>query len=75
MKLRMKFLPIQINRVLPWVRNTFLILGVLVLSYVGYVLLDARIFQDEQAGVAERVPVREPQHDGEHAVVERDVDE
>lgn len=37
------------NRVLLWSRNAFLIFGVIALSYVGYTLLDSRIYQTDQA--------------------------
>lgn len=39
----------QINRILVWSRNTFLIIGALVLSYAGYALLSARLYQADQA--------------------------
>ena len=48
MKLRSKFLPTPINRVLRWSQNAFLIIGFLALSYVGYALLDARLYQADQ---------------------------
>jgi sortase A len=43
------FLPTQTNPILRWSRNVLLIIGLLALSYVGYALLDARLYQDEQA--------------------------
>lgn len=43
------FLPARINPVLRWSRNVFLIIGLLALSYVGFALLDARLYQAEQA--------------------------
>ena len=52
MKSRIKwriFLPARINPVLRWSRNVFLIIGLLALSYVGFALLDARLYQAEQA--------------------------
>jgi sortase A len=48
------FLPAQINPVLRWGRNVFLIIGLLALSYVGFALLDARLYQAEQARRFER---------------------
>jgi sortase A len=48
------FLPVRINPVLRWSRNVFLIIGLLALSYVGYALLDARLYQAEQARRFER---------------------
>lgn len=41
-------LPMRTDSVLWWSRNVFLILGFLTLSYVGYVLLDARLYQAAQ---------------------------
>jgi sortase A len=43
------FLPARTNPVLRWSRNVFLIIGLLALSYVGFALLDARLYQAEQA--------------------------
>jgi sortase A len=37
------------NPILRWSRNVLLIIGLLALSYVGYALLDARLYQAEQA--------------------------
>lgn len=48
------FLPARINLVLRWSRNVFLIIGLLALSYVGFALLDARLYQAEQARRFER---------------------
>jgi sortase A len=42
------------NPILRWSRNAFLIIGFLALSYVGYALLDARLYQAEQARRFER---------------------
>jgi sortase A len=47
-------LPTLINSILRWSRNILLIIGLLALSYVGYALLDARLYQDEQARRFER---------------------
>ena len=47
-------LPTLINPILRWSRNVLLIIGLLALSYVGYALLDARLYQDEQARRFER---------------------
>jgi len=49
MKLKLKFLRTRNNRIFRWSRNAFLMIGVLILSYVGYTLLDARLYQAEQA--------------------------
>lgn len=43
-------LPTRTNPVLRWSRNILLIIGLLALGYVGFTLLDARLYQDEQAG-------------------------
>ena len=48
------FLPTRTNPVLRWSRNVFLIIGLLALSYVGFALLDARLYQAEQARRFER---------------------
>jgi sortase A len=48
------FLPARINPVLRWSRNIFLIIGLLALSYVGFALLDARLYQAEQSRRFER---------------------
>ena len=48
------FLPARTNPVLRWSRNVLLIIGLLALSYVGFALLDARLYQAEQAGRFER---------------------
>ena len=48
------FLPARSNPVLRWSRNVFLIIGLLALSYVGYALLDARLYQAKQARRFER---------------------
>ncbi len=37
------------HRILRWSRNAFLIIGVLALGYCGYVLLDAKLYQADQA--------------------------
>jgi sortase A len=42
------------NPVLRWSGNVFLIIGLLALSYVGFALLDARLYQAEQARRFER---------------------
>jgi sortase A len=42
------------NPILRWSRNVLLIIGLLALSYVGYALLDARLYQAEQARRFER---------------------
>jgi len=39
----------QTHTILRWCRNTFLIVGVLILGYCGYVLLDARVYQADEA--------------------------
>jgi sortase A len=44
-----KFLPVLTHRFFGWSRNLFLTLGILALSYVGYVRLDAHRYQAEQA--------------------------
>ncbi len=43
------FLPMRTNPVLRWNRNVLLIIGLLALGYVGFALLDARLYQAEQA--------------------------
>ena len=48
------FLLARTNPVLRWGRNVFLIIGLLALSYVGFALLDARLYQAEQARRFER---------------------
>jgi sortase A len=48
------FLPARTNPVLRWSRNVFLIIGLLALSYVGFALLDARLYQAKQARRFER---------------------
>lgn len=46
MRLRIAVSPVRgAHRMLRWSRNLFLIVGVLLLGYCGYVLLDARLFQ------------------------------
>jgi len=47
-------LPTLANPILRWSRNVLLIIGLLSLSYVGYALLDARLYQAEQARRFER---------------------
>jgi sortase A len=47
-------LPTLTNPILRWSRNVLLIIGLLALSYVGYALLDARLYQAEQARRFER---------------------
>jgi len=47
-------LPTLTNPILRWSRNVLLIIGLLSLSYVGYALLDARLYQAEQARRFER---------------------
>jgi sortase A len=47
-------LPTRTNPVLRWSRNVLLIIGLLALSYVGFTLLDARLYQAEQARRFER---------------------
>ncbi len=37
------------NPIIRWSRNVLLMIGLMTLSYVGYTLLDARFYQDEQA--------------------------
>jgi sortase A len=37
------------NSIIRWSRNALLMIGLLMLSYVGYALLDARLYQDEQS--------------------------
>jgi sortase A len=49
------FLRARTNPVLRWSGNVFLIIGLLALSYVGFALLDARLYQTEQARRFERV--------------------
>lgn len=44
-----RFLPQLKHRFVGWSRNIFLTLGILALSYVGYVLFDAHRYQVEQA--------------------------
>jgi sortase A len=39
----------QISVLLRWSRNIFLVAGVLLLGYCGYVLLDAKLYQADQA--------------------------
>jgi sortase A len=48
------FSPARTNPVLRWSRNVFLIIGLLALSYVGFALLDAWLYQAEQARRFER---------------------
>jgi sortase A len=48
------FLLARTNPVLRWSRNVLLIIGLLALSYVGFALLDARLYQAEQARRFER---------------------
>jgi len=58
MKFRKKwqmFLPTRINSLLRWSQNVFLIIGLLVLGYVGCVLLYARLYQAEQTRRFEQV--------------------
>lgn len=43
-----RFLPTQTNSFLRWSRNSFFISGLLALSYVSYVWLDARFYQARQ---------------------------
>ena len=43
-----RFLPTQTNSFLRWSRNIFFIIGLLALSYVGYVWLDAGFYQARQ---------------------------
>src|SRR5688572_33418715 len=47
-------LPTLNNPILRLIRNVLLIIGFLALSYVGYALLDARLYQAEQARRFER---------------------
>jgi len=47
-------MPTLTNPILRWSRNVLLIIGLLALSYVGYSLLDARLYQAEQARRFER---------------------
>ena len=47
-------MPTLTNPILRWSRNVLLIIGLLLLSYVGYSLLDARLYQAEQARRFER---------------------
>jgi sortase A len=47
-------MPTLTNPILRWSRNVLLIIGLLALSYVGYALLDARLYQAEQARRFER---------------------
>jgi sortase A len=47
-------LPTLNNPILRLIRNVLLIIGLLALSYVGYSLLDARLYQAEQARRFER---------------------
>lgn len=57
MKFRIKqqmFLPALTHPILRWSRNVFLIFGILVLSYAGYVLLDAQLYQADQNRQFER---------------------
>jgi len=48
------FSPARTNPVLRWSRNVFLIIGLLALSYVDFALLNARLYQAEQARRFER---------------------
>jgi hypothetical protein len=48
------FLPARTNPVLRWSGNVFLIIGLMALSYVGFALLDARLYQAEQSRRFER---------------------
>lgn len=41
-------MPASINWILRWSQNAFLIIGVLALGYVGYVLIDAWLYQADQ---------------------------
>ena len=47
-------MPTLTNPILRWSRNVLLMIGLLALSYVGYALLDARLYQAEQARRFER---------------------
>jgi sortase A len=52
MKIRIKrlmFLPMRNNPYLRWSRYLFFAVGILALGYVGFVLLDARLFQADQS--------------------------
>ena len=49
MRLRMVMSRSHAHRILRWSRNAFLIIGVVALGYCGYVLLDARLYQANQA--------------------------
>ncbi|HQR35276.1 MAG TPA: class D sortase [Blastocatellia bacterium] len=42
------YLPIPINPILAWSRNIFVIIGFLLLSYTGYVLFEAQLYQADQ---------------------------
>jgi sortase A len=57
MKFRMKwqaFFPARTNLFLHWSQTVFLMIGILTLSYAGYRLLDARLYQDDQNQEFER---------------------
>ena len=49
MKMKLDNFPARSNRGLLWSRNGFLIFGVIALGYVGYTLLDSRLYQADQA--------------------------
>lgn len=50
MRLRIKFrLPAQTHGVVRWSRRLFFLVGVLALAYVGFTLLDARLYQASAA--------------------------
>lgn len=46
--IRLMFLPMPTNPVLRWSRNVFVIIGLLLLSYTGYVLFEAQLYQADQ---------------------------
>lgn len=51
MKLKIRrqiYLPMRINQVLSWSQNILLMIGILVLSYVGYAQLDSWLYQADQ---------------------------
>ena len=66
MNLRNTFLPAQVNQILRLTQNAFLILGVLALSYAGYVLVDAWLYQAAQ--VRQFLVVRDAGDGGQHVV-------
>lgn len=48
------FLPARTNQTLIWVRNIFLTVGIVIMSYVGYTLLDSYLYQADQTRLFEQ---------------------